>query len=198
MLRTYLLRGLAPLAFYIVASAAFAVAPSFDCAKASNPTEAAICSSDDLSMLDLNLANVYERAMADLSPANREILQQSQRDWINTRNACGGDASCLITAMAQRTEFLTNTYGTQASTTVTFPHKARSWGGTLRAGPGTDTQKVGSLAEGTEISLLENTGVMFNSYPWFRIGYSGGSAYQWGGIICAVGGPVPGTYQTCD
>jgi len=53
--------------------------------------------------------------------------------------------------------------------------------------------RVRSLAGCTPISFLKNTGVTTNGFPRFRIGYSGGSAYGWGGIVCALGEPAPGT-----
>lgn len=76
-----------------------------------------------------------------------------------------------------------------------------SLGGSVRSGPGTEFGKVGSLKEGTLVSLEENTGVQMNGYPWFKVTqYDSGSTvlsgYQWGGILCAFD-PRDGVYQTC-
>ncbi|MEM1129915.1 MAG: lysozyme inhibitor LprI family protein [Pseudomonadota bacterium] len=184
-------------AMTVTAPPASALAPSFNCANASNATEAAICESPDLAMYDLNLANVYKRRLGELGGTAHDAAIQAQKDWLATRDACGADASCLTTAYSRRIADLSSQITTPVSD-VTFPHPARSWGGVLRDGPGLSHARIGSLAAGTEVSLLENTGVMMNDYPWFRVGYSGGSAYQWGGILCAVGSPVPGAYQTCE
>jgi hypothetical protein len=79
-----------------------------------------------------------------------------------------------------------------------FPIEAGSWGGIVRSGPGQEFSKLATLAEGERITLIENTGVWANDYPWFRIEYRGSRrGYQWGGIICSVGNQVDGTYETC-
>lgn len=79
-----------------------------------------------------------------------------------------------------------------------FPMAAGSWGGIVRAGPGRQYAKVGSLAEGERITLIENTGIITNDYPWFRIRYRGNrEGYQWGGIICGLEGPIDGAFETC-
>lgn len=75
---------------------------------------------------------------------------------------------------------------------------AKSYGGRLRQSPSADAMAVGSLPEGAAITLLENTGVELNGYPWFLIRYTGGEAYHWGGIICWLGEPVAGVYQACE
>jgi hypothetical protein len=79
-----------------------------------------------------------------------------------------------------------------------FPVEAGSWGGVVRSGPGREFSHLASLAEGERITLIENTGVVLNDYPWFRIRYRGiRDGYQWGGIICSAGAQVAGTFETC-
>ncbi|WP_196257806.1 DUF4189 domain-containing protein [Pelagibacterium limicola] len=74
----------------------------------------------------------------------------------------------------------------------------QSLGGRLRAGPGTDYAPAGSLAEGSPITLISNTGVSFNGYDWFEVRTPEGSrAYQWGGILCSEGQLVPGVFEVC-
>jgi len=75
--------------------------------------------------------------------------------------------------------------------------KARSLGGKLRNGPGTNFSVAGSLAEGTPVSVIANTGVRFDGYDWFEIRHGGGVAYQWGGIMCWEGQPIAGMYGEC-
>jgi hypothetical protein len=79
-----------------------------------------------------------------------------------------------------------------------FPFEAATWGGIVRSGPGQEFSRLASLAEGERITLVENTGVFWNEYPWFKILYRGNRrGYQWGGIVCSLGNPIEGAYQTC-
>lgn len=86
----------------------------------------------------------------------------------------------------------------QAKGPATLP-KAASWGGVVRSGPGMEYRRITSLRENERISLIENTGVMMNGYPWFRIRYRGRKAgYQWGGIICSRGAAVRELHRPCS
>ncbi len=77
--------------------------------------------------------------------------------------------------------------------------KAGSWGGKVRAGPGMQFQQIASLRNGDPVRLLENTRVMMNGYPWYRISYRGGkTGYQWGGILCSYDNPIGGLYKICE
>lgn len=79
-----------------------------------------------------------------------------------------------------------------------YPMPAGSWGGIVRNGPGQSYAKVGSLQEGDPVTLVEKTEVFENGFPWFKITYSGGgSGYQWGGILCAIGEARAELFQTC-
>ncbi|MEL6745851.1 MAG: SH3 domain-containing protein, partial [Pseudomonadota bacterium] len=79
-----------------------------------------------------------------------------------------------------------------------FPVGAGSWGGNVRNGPGTTFSLVTSLAQGEPVTLLSETTVIFNGYPWFEIQFRGGqTGYQWGGILCGTERPVSGIYQMC-
>lgn len=76
---------------------------------------------------------------------------------------------------------------------------AQSWGGVVRAGPSMDDQRIDSLGESEEITLLQESGVWMNDYQWFQIRYRDGQiGYQWGGIICGVNGEIPGAHRVCD
>lgn len=75
-------------------------AASFDCKKASNTVERNICSSSELTMLDVELSKEYKKAFA--SASNKEDIKQAQRKWITTtRNSCVDDA-CIQTAYIAR------------------------------------------------------------------------------------------------
>jgi len=76
--------------------------------------------------------------------------------------------------------------------------RARSWGGKLRAGPGTDTAQIGSLGEGERVTLIANTWKEMNGYNWFKIRRANGQeGYKWGGILCSNALHVPGLYRKC-
>lgn len=74
-----------------VAAALLALAgqdgPSFDCARATEPAERAICESPDLSALDARLADRYAAVRRDLWPAARDALVDDQRWFLGARDA---------------------------------------------------------------------------------------------------------------
>src|SRR5262249_49886399 len=71
-------------------------APSFDCAKAGNDIEHAICSSRDLARLDRHVADEYAYAMlwAVDDPAKAK-LRNEQRAWLQER-----DTHCRVAAQS--------------------------------------------------------------------------------------------------
>ena len=78
------------------------------------------------------------------------------------------------------------------------PVEAGSWGGIVRNGPGQSHARVVTLREGERVTLLANTRVVWNDYPWFLIRFRDGQlGFMWGGILCSRGRQVEGTYQTC-
>lgn len=82
---------------------------------------------------------------------------------------------------------------------ITVNWQGRSYGGKLRNGPGINFKQVGSLAEGAYVTLLVNTGILFNGYTWFEVSYGNGKkAYQWGGILCSNGKRITGIYKQCQ
>jgi len=78
------------------------VRPSFDCAKAASPAETSICSSQSLAGYDRSIAAVYRRLLADADAATRPKLEQEQRAWLATREACKSDERCLTDNMVDR------------------------------------------------------------------------------------------------
>jgi uncharacterized protein len=83
-------------------------AASFDCNKATTETEIAICNDPELSALDERLSGVYVRGRQvtkNVSGSNLEI-QNNQIDWLNKRNQCGSETSCLLLAYQTRLEEL--------------------------------------------------------------------------------------------
>jgi len=79
-------------------AAATAVKPSFDCAKASTPTENAICSDAELAKLDNTLNREYSKASS--------VCKQGQKEWVNNRNACSSNIQCLKNSYILRIQVL--------------------------------------------------------------------------------------------
>lgn len=84
---------------------------SFDCDKASTPTEKAICSNPETGKLDQRLADIYRLALKT-APEMKEKTKQDQRAWLRSRNAlCGADAGCLNKAYNERIQLLEQASG---------------------------------------------------------------------------------------
>jgi uncharacterized protein len=81
----------------LCANAAPREQPSFDCQKASSPSEKAICSSSALSRLDLRLGRMWRKMLEDFDLDSGQTVQvkSDQRAWLVRRNECKQDASCL-------------------------------------------------------------------------------------------------------
>ena len=67
---------------------ASAATPSFDCTKASGAVETLICKDARLAALDNELAALYPKAIAELSPEQLKTARAMQRGWIKGRNDC--------------------------------------------------------------------------------------------------------------
>ena len=81
-------------------------APSFNCAKASTQVERLICGDRELATLDVELNQLYKKAMD--SEKDNEGLKASQIEWRkSSRNKCE-DKECLVTAYKQRNSELAN------------------------------------------------------------------------------------------
>lgn len=78
----------------------FAAAQSFDCQKATNKAERAICGSDQLKYFDELLDQAYRGALHD--PKLRTRARQSQKSWLEERNKCGSNHSCLLSTYQNR------------------------------------------------------------------------------------------------
>lgn len=79
------------------------VKPSFDCTQAQTPTELAICSNDDLSRLDSEMAQTYRHTMATQPSDQVASIRASQRQWVEQRAAqCGADGACIQSSLQSR------------------------------------------------------------------------------------------------
>lgn len=76
--------------------------PSFDCGQASTPTELAICSSEELWTLDRSMANLYFFYKRNQNTGRGVEFLDSQRAWLQRRDACGASLDCLSERYSSR------------------------------------------------------------------------------------------------
>ena len=95
--RTNLLLALATMVAggFLGMPSAKADGPSFDCGKASLPTEKAICADPQLSAIDLLVAKAYK----GFEPAFGGDKHKIARRLIADRNACRSDTACIVSAL---------------------------------------------------------------------------------------------------
>ncbi|WP_333874616.1 lysozyme inhibitor LprI family protein [Methylobacter sp.] len=67
------------------------ISPSFNCSKASKPTEVTICAHSDLAALDVKNRDLYDKAKSINATATKEIWKES----IKSKYACGTDVGCI-------------------------------------------------------------------------------------------------------
>jgi curved DNA-binding protein CbpA len=77
--------------------------PSFDCTRATFPSERLVCSSKELASLDLEMASAYHEALARAGTKERmAALRESQNHWLRrTRESCN-NVSCLVDIYVER------------------------------------------------------------------------------------------------
>jgi len=77
------------LILFCVAVTAYAEGPSFDCTKVeAGSIEEIICNNDNLSAMDVTLAEVYKEAEKKAQNEHPPFLKAEQRGWIKGRNEC--------------------------------------------------------------------------------------------------------------
>ncbi|MBO6635223.1 DUF3298 domain-containing protein [Parvibaculum sp.] len=101
-------RVLLAAALALLCLSAPARAASFDCAKASSPREKSVCSDEDLSKADEEIAAQYASALKRLSAEGAERLRGGQRSWLAfLGKACpAGGVECLEAWYEERVTFL--------------------------------------------------------------------------------------------
>ena len=70
------------------------VKPSFDCSKATWKSERLVCSSPQVALQDLSLANEYREAIAR-NPQGAQRLKSEQNQWLRKIRESCDDVSCL-------------------------------------------------------------------------------------------------------
>ncbi|MFD2184784.1 lysozyme inhibitor LprI family protein [Rhodoplanes azumiensis] len=78
-----------------------------DCAKATTPADRTICSTYALGQDEARMATLYGVATGLVAMGQRGDIQDAQRAFIRTREACGTDTACLSRVYATRIRELT-------------------------------------------------------------------------------------------
>ena len=94
-----------------VMSASFgaqAAGPSFNCKHAKKGAERMVCSSEELSALDLELVGLYGRTQIELPKWDALAAKKEQRDWLLDRDACGPAFECISNSYHERIQELRN------------------------------------------------------------------------------------------
>ena len=87
------------LALCLASATASGAQPSYDCRKATTPTEKAICADDALAGLDRAIAAAFRQLRTELASVEKKPLGGEQASFLETRDACGADRACLRRAM---------------------------------------------------------------------------------------------------
>lgn len=77
---------------------------SFDCRRASHPSEVAVCRDPGLASADRDLDVVFRAALE--RSAQPDALRAEQRIWLSYLRNCGGEEQCLYEAYADRIDAL--------------------------------------------------------------------------------------------
>jgi uncharacterized protein len=99
-------------------------AASFDCAKATKPTERIICQDKGLSAADEQMAKDYARVMAEVPPNLKALIQKGQRSWIVfVPLTCSTDGRGTIKDQTQFAQCLKTEYDQRIATLTREPRQ---------------------------------------------------------------------------
>ena len=104
-------RGIAPipLLMTVLISATGANAASFSCRHALLPAEATICGNANLSRLDEQTSGMYFIIVGGGAPASTlSQAKAAQSRFLQSRNACGANVDCLVSAYTDQMMYLKN------------------------------------------------------------------------------------------
>ncbi|MBJ3815449.1 hypothetical protein F9C28_11045 [Shimwellia pseudoproteus] len=86
------------------------MAASFDCTRARQPDELAICHDRTLNDKDVEMATTYRLLKGLFAMGARGSMQDQQQQWLAQRRQCGSDVQCLHQRYDQRLQQLTAIY----------------------------------------------------------------------------------------
>lgn len=133
-----------------------AIAPSFDCGRASTEVEVAICRTPELAQLDRALSDAYSAQRKNASTIRAPALATEQRAWLVQRDLCGGDINCLSLTMTNRIAQL----GGGTSLAGASPTASQAPNPEM---PGS-TGSAGTLHQVSDILLVDGRPAVFNYY----------------------------------
>lgn len=70
----------------LLGASPFAMAASFDCAKAGTLVEKTLCGNADLGKLDESVAQTYQQLLVSVGSPWDDLVKKSQREWLKARN----------------------------------------------------------------------------------------------------------------
>ncbi|MFT3733107.1 MAG: lysozyme inhibitor LprI family protein [Hyphomicrobium sp.] len=73
-----------------------------NCRKAGSPSEKTICGSYALGQSEARMATLYAVATSLVAMGQRGDIQDAQRSWLASRDACGDNVGCLTEAYDKR------------------------------------------------------------------------------------------------
>lgn len=85
-------------------------AASFDCHKAKQADEKAICAHLTLNDKDVAMSTKYQFLKGLFAMGRRGTMQDDQQSWLKTRKQCGSDTACLNRAYDTRLQQLDAIY----------------------------------------------------------------------------------------
>jgi uncharacterized protein len=200
------------LAMMVAAPASAQNRPSFDCAKATEDVETAICKSGKLAKLDRDIASAYAQARRQLDPSGQEALQEDQESFLSSRAAALAENSkSLMEFMGERLKLLRGMVapppgGGEAAflgqwhNDSGFVRITRAAGGALKVSIETSTPVTGMRA-----CSVEQTAALKDAKLTFRSGEVTVSVQRKSGllevehegdlhIVCGHGSWLRGTY----
>ena len=95
------------LLFMSLAVASQGFGQSFECSKASIPSEMAICNNEHLLLQDEKIGALLKQAVI-LASSEKHLnkIYQSHENWLTNRNLCRNDFACLRKAYTRRIQLL--------------------------------------------------------------------------------------------
>ncbi|MGH1350228.1 MAG: lysozyme inhibitor LprI family protein [Methyloligellaceae bacterium] len=95
--------------------------PSFNCNKATKPTEKAICDDWKLGSLDRELHKAFHAALKYLSYRKESLLREDQAEWLDFRNQCGYTKTCIARKYRNRIKELNEFQNSNGVTVTNLP-----------------------------------------------------------------------------
>ena len=81
-------------------------AASFNCERAQTSTEKAICKQNELNDADVKMATTYNIVRKLVPMGTRSLIQEEQVKWLQLRDRCQDNVSCLVEVYKMRQQKL--------------------------------------------------------------------------------------------